>query len=525
MNFLLDVWREASQQPELEDAVDRIARLMSSHVPADAMLVRALDYQHSQIQTVAAGVSRSGSPMPRSSTPCTPEEFNQVLAWCRREQVAGASVDDRSGVMKLLAPADVRGEWLAGPLMREGHPIGVMLLLSRGPRSFEPRHHPMVEAVLEPVSVALANNFRHHELARLREAVEAENRALLSRLDRDAVSDMIVGSDAGLKSVMERIDQVAPTDAPVLILGETGSGKEVLARAIHSRSKRADGPVVRVNCGALPPGLIDSELFGHERGSFTGAMNVRKGWFERADGGTLFLDEIGELPLDAQVRLLRILQDGTFERIGAHKPLKVDVRIVAATHRDLQEMVAQGSFREDLWYRISVFPISLPPLRERIEDIVPLAAHFASRAGKRLGGAPLTLSMEDIDLLVSYPWPGNVRELATVIERAAILGNGKALRLAGALGPVTRRTGRMTPKEWEGRAAASAAVNESMSLDHAMKAHIVQALRATEGRIEGVHGAAARLGINPHTLRARMRKLGISWARFRKPQRRPASRS
>ncbi len=515
MNFLLDVWREASQQPELEDAVDRIARLMSSHVPADAMLVRALDYQHSQIQTVAAGLSRSGSPLPRSSTTCTPEEFNQVLAWCRREQVAGGSVDDRSGVMKLLAPADVRGEWLAGPLMRDGHPIGVLLLLSRGPRAFEPRHHPMVEAILEPVSVALANNFRHHELARLREAVEAENRALLSRLDRDAVSDMIVGSDAGLKSVMERIDQVAPTDAPVLILGETGSGKEVLARAIHSRSKRADGPVVRVNCGALPPGLIDSELFGHERGSFTGAMNVRKGWFERADGGTLFLDEIGELPLDAQVRLLRILQDGTFERIGAHKPLKVDVRIVAATHRDLQEMVVQGTFREDLWYRISVFPVYLPPLRERIEDIVPLAAHFASRAGKRLGGAPLTLSMEDIDLLVSYPWPGNVRELATVIERAAILGNGKALRLSGALGPVTRRTGRMTPKEWEGRAAASAAVNESMSLDHAMKTHIVQALRATEGRIEGAHGAAARLGINPHTLRARMRKLGINWTRFR----------
>src|SRR6185503_13651328 len=242
---------------------------------------------------------------------------------------------------------------------------------------FEPRHHPMVEAILEPVSVALANNFRHHELARLREAVEAENRALLSRLDRDAVSDTIVGSDAGLKSVMERIDQVAPTDAPVLILGETGSGKEVLARAIHSRSKRADGPVVRVNCGALPPGLIDSELFGHERGSFTGAMNVRKGWFERADGGTLFLDEIGELPLDAQVRLLRVLQDGVFERVGGSRALKVDVRVIAATHRDLAQMVRTGTFREDLWYRLGVFPIRLPPLRERIEDIPALASHFA----------------------------------------------------------------------------------------------------------------------------------------------------
>ena len=199
------------------------------------------------------------------------------------------------------------------------------------------------------------------------------------------MTDAIVGADAGLREVMERIDQVAPTDVPVLILGETGSGKEVLARAIHQRSRRGAGPVVRVNCGALPPGLIDSELFGHERGSFTGATSVRKGWFERADGGTLFLDEVAELPLDAQVRLLRILQDGTFERVGGHKSLKVDVRIVAATHRDLRAMVSQGTFREDLWYRISVFPVDLPPLRERIEDIPPLAAHFASRAGKRLG--------------------------------------------------------------------------------------------------------------------------------------------
>jgi transcriptional regulator with GAF, ATPase, and Fis domain len=246
-------------------------------------------------------------------------------------------------------------------------------------------------------------------------------------------------------------------------------------------------------------------------------VNVRKGWFERADGGTLFLDEIGELPLDAQVRLLRILQDGTFERIGGPKPLKVDVRIVAATHRDLQAMVAEGKFREDLWYRISVFPIDLPPLRDRIEDIAPLAAHFASRAGRRLGGAPLTLSMEDIELLASYPWPGNVRELAAVIERAAILGNGRGLRLRAALGPVSVKTGRMAPKDWAKRSAAAASFAESITLDAAMKAHIIHALQATHGRIEGRFGAATRLGVNAHTLRARMRKLGIDWGRFRKP--------
>ena len=467
MNFLLDVWREASQQPELEDAVDRIARLMSSHVPADAMLVRALDYQHSQIQTVAAGLSRAGSPMPRSSTPCTPEEFNQVLAWCRREQVAGASGDDRSGVMKLLAPADVRGEWLAGPLMREGHPIGVMLLLSRGLRSFEPRHHPMVEAILEPVSVALANNFRHHELARLREAVEAENRALLSRLDRDAVSDTIVGSDAGLKSVMERIDQVAPTDAPVLILGETGSGKEVLARAIHSRSKRADGPVVRVNCGALPPGLIDSELFGHERGSFTGADRMHRGYYERANRGTLFLDEITEMPAELQVKLLRVLETGKVTRIGGNESFSADVRVIAATNRKPEEAVAKGKLRDDLLYRLNVFPIALPPLRDRREDVDLLAEHFLALLNKEHDTSK-EFTRPALNRLRSHHWPGNVRELRNLVHRAFILaedhigldclplgvqesaGSSLALKVGTSLGEAERRLILATLEECEG---------------------------------------------------------------------------
>jgi hydrogenase-4 transcriptional activator len=337
------------------------------------------------------------------------------------------------------------------------------------------------------------------------------------------LNKVIIGESAGLALVMERVAQVALTAAPVLILGETGSGKEVIARAVHSRSQRPMGPVVRVNCGAIPPDLIDSELFGHERGSFTGATATRKGWFERADGGTLFLDEIGELPLAAQVRLLRVLQDGTLERVGGHQTITVDVRIVAATHRHLETMVAEGRFREDLWYRLSVFPIRLPSLREHMEDLPALATHFAERAGRRLGGSGLTVSCEDLDLLRSYSWPGNVRELAAIIERASILGNGTRLEIAAALGdfatslasrpPAAKSQVTRTPPS-----TANAEPNELQSiltLDAAMAQHIRRALQACHGRVEGQFGAAKVLGINPHTLRARMRKLGVEWSQFR----------
>jgi transcriptional regulator with GAF, ATPase, and Fis domain len=316
---------------------------------------------------------------------------------------------------------------------------------------------------------------------------------------------------------MARVAQVAPTDVPVLLLGETGSGKEVVAREIHRRSARAAGPVVRINCGAIPPGLIDSELFGHERGSFTGAVAARAGWFERADGGTLFLDEIGELAADAQVRLLRVVQDGTFERVGGARTYRADVRIVAATHRDLFSMVRAGTFREDLWYRIGVFPVPIPSLRERPQDIPALAAHFAWRAGQRLTGAPLAPTPADIDLLVSYSWPGNVRELAAVIERATILGGGHALAIAAALGGATQAATRVTSAPFHAASAqrSTGSEREFPTLDVAMSRHIEGALQVTRGKIEGPAGAAALLGINPHTLRARMRKLGIDWSRHR----------
>ena len=314
--------------------------------------------------------------------------------------------------------------------------------------------------------------------------------------------DQIVGSDAGLREVMRQVEQVAPTDAPVLVLGETGAGKEVVARAIHQRSSRAGGPFHRVNCGAIPAELVDSELFGHERGSFTGALAQRAGWFERAHGGTLFLDEIGELPLAAQVRLLRVLQDGELERVGGSQPVRVDLRVVAATHRDLAAMVRRGQFREDLWYRIHVFAIRLPPLRQRRADLAALAQHFATRAGARLGVPALTVTAADVALLAGYDWPGNVRELAAVIERAAILGGGARLELVTALGGAA-------PPE------LPATADTFPTLDEAMRAHIERALVRTRGRIEGRGGAAQLLGVHANTLRSRMQKLGVRWDRYR----------
>ncbi|HND53297.1 MAG TPA: sigma-54 dependent transcriptional regulator [Pirellulaceae bacterium] len=426
----------------------------------------------------------------------------------------------------------------------------------------------MLRLLLEPFSAALENDVRLHELAALREAAEADRRSLLTRLGRQEFNEQVVGAETGLKLVMQRVELVAQSDVPVLILGETGTGKEVVSRAIHVRSPRSAAPFIRVNCGAIPPELIDSQLFGHERGSFTGAADQRKGWFERADGGTLFLDEIGELPLPAQVRLLRVLQEHQIERVGGQQTLHVDVRIIAATHRDLASMVKAGTFREDLWYRINVFPILLPRLCERNEDIPALARHFAHRAAVRFGLPEVEPTVADLQLLMSYKWPGNIRELGAVIDRAAILGNGRSLEVAQALGlsqrvpppvpvepsnlptmyevipeaaqPLVPATPATVPLPSYLSAGARSATTNGIdpastgvqaaslaspaigggsaaigTLDDAMKLHIERALIATRGKIEGRRGAAALLGINPHTLRARMRKLQLDWSRFR----------
>src|SRR5262245_58281201 len=326
--------------------------------------------------------------------------------------------------------------------------------------------------------------------------------------DLRAGEERLIGGDTGLAAVMTRARIVSRSTAPVLLFGETGTGKEIIARAIHEHSPFRSGPFRRVNCGAIPSELIDSELFGHEQGAFTGAVTRRKGWFEQADGGTLFLDEVGELAPAAQVRLLRVVQESELVRVGGERPIKVNVRIVAATHRDLPSLVEQQVFREDLYYRLSVFPIVIPPLRDRPSDIRAFAEYFAERAANRVGLKPVPVSEEDVQLLAEYQWPGNVREMAAVMDRAVLIGQGKTLSVAGALGQDARTS---TPF----RARADAAGARIAPLDVVIRQHIEAALEATNGRVEGVHGAARLLKINPHTLRARMRKLKIDWRQYR----------
>ena len=306
----------------------------------------------------------------------------------------------------------------------------------------------------------------------------------------------IIGTSAALTRVLQEVELVALTDATVLIYGETGTGKELLARALHHLSPRRPHPFVPVNCAAIPPGLLESELFGHEKGAFTGAFTQRLGRFELANGGTLFLDEIGALPLELQPKLLRVLQEHAFERLGSSRTRRTNVRLVAATHRDLLAMVQQGTFREDLYYRLNIFPLTVPPLRERRDDIPVLVRHFAQHYAHQLHKDLASIPAEAMERLVHYDWPGNVRELQNVIERAMILSaNGILWPQVPARSPGVRR--------------ASPVPTMSETLDDAMRAHILDALRATNWVVAGPHGAAARLDLKRTTLISRMAKLGI----------------
>ncbi len=328
------------------------------------------------------------------------------------------------------------------------------------------------------------------EIEHLKKQLEADYTYLREEMKLSYNFEEIIGQSDALKCALYKIEQIAPTDATVLLLGETGVGKELFARAIHNASSRKERPLVKVNCAALPPTLIESELFGHEKGAFTGAQSKQVGRFELAHGTTIFLDEVGELPPALQAKLLRVLQDGEFERVGSSHTTRVNVRVIAATNRNLEEEVKQGGFREDLWYRLNVFPITVPPLRVRTEDIPLIAIFFINKFAKRFGKSIKTVPHKVLRALKNYPWPGNVRELENVIERSVIISQGPLLTI-DLPGP------------------QHAAVDEGRKMEEVERNYVLKVLKETHWKIEGINGAAQVLGLNPGTLRSRMKKLGI----------------
>jgi len=380
------------------------------------------------------------------------------------------------------------------PLVTRGRSIGAVTVGSLHPLDYSDADADFLMEMANQVAIAVENMQLHEETAAMKARFEAEAVYLQEEIKTEHNFEEIIGQSAPLRELLEKVEQVAPTDTTVLISGETGTGKELLARAVHDRSRRKDRPLVKVNCGSIPVGLVESELFGHEKGAFTGALQQRVGRFELAHGGTIFLDEVTELPVETQVKLLRALQEGEFERVGSSKTIKVDVRVIAATNRNLSELLRAGGLRADLFYRLSVFPLEAPPLRARKGDIPLLVNFFLSRYGKKIGKEVRGVAQKSMENLIRYDWPGNIRELQNVIERAVILARGPVVdidesQLAGPDG-----------------AAETATLD---TLENNERRHILRALNETHWVIHGKKGAAELLGINPSTLRSRMEKLAI----------------
>jgi len=378
------------------------------------------------------------------------------------------------------------------PLITHDRVLGTISLASLRDAAFQQGDVDLLVQVAGQVAIAVENALAFQEIAELKNKLAQEKLYLEDEIRSEMNFDEIVGESSSLRSVLKQVETVAPTDSTVLITGETGTGKELIARAIHNLSPRRERTFVKVNCAAIPTGLLESELFGHERGAFTGAITQRIGRFELANGGTIFLDEVGDIPLELQPKLLRVLQEQEFERLGSTHTIHVDIRLVAATNRDLAEMVAARTFRTDLYYRLRVFPLIMPPLRERQQDIPALVRYFVEKYARRMNRAVETIPAETLDLLVRYPWPGNIRELENLIERAVIVSPGPILRVP--LGEL--------------KVPAEPAV-ENVTLREAEREHILRALEATNWVLAGPRGAAARLGVKRTTLQSRMRKLGV----------------
>jgi formate hydrogenlyase transcriptional activator len=403
---------------------------------------------------------------------------------------------ERSGLDHRIASAAGVQTLCMLPLLRGSRVLGVLCLVRTERNAFTESDLEFLSQIAGQVAIAIDNAFAYRQITELKDKLNQEKLYFEDELRSEMNFQEIIGNSTVLLRVLKQVEAVAPTGSTVLIYGETGTGKELIARAVHNLSQRQSNPFVKLNCAAIPTGLLESELFGHERGAFTGAVSQRIGRFELASQGTIFLDEVAEIPLELQPKLLRVLQEREFERLGGSRTIRTNARLIAATNRDLPTMVAEQKFRSDLFYRVNVFPVHVPPLRERTEDIPFLVRHFAQYFAFNMGKQIDSISSETMTALVRYPWPGNIRELQNVIERAVILSRGPVLKVA--LSDLKMRT------------AELGQVNGSSTLEEVERRHILAVLEQTNWVFAGPNGAAARLGLKRPTLQFRMQKLGIS---------------
>lgn len=496
LSLVLEINNAVVSHLELRKLLKAISGCLGRVIPHDLAWFCLYDPTTHQLQTHALDFpsqqdfTEAGDPIPLEGTP-------EGLAFTTQQTVLIRSLDLSEFPAEIIRRGAAAGlkSGCAVPLISHGRGLGTLSVVSKQEGAFTDDDAKLLSWIGAQVALATANSMAYQEISSLRDKLAKEKLYLEEEIQTEYDFEEIVGDSRALKLLLKEIQTVAATDSTVLILGETGSGKELVARALHNRSDRRERTFVKLNCAAIPTGLLESELFGHERGAFTGAIAAKIGRFELADRGTIFLDEVGEIPLELQVKLLRVLQEQEFERLGSTRTIRVTVRVIAATNRDLGRMVEEQAFRSDLYYRLKVFPVTVPPLRERVEDIPLLVRHFAQKFAQRMKKRIETIPSEAMQALQTYHWPGNVRELENFIERAVILTQGPDLVVSLA--------------ELK-RAPSHTTQSGTTTLEQAEREHILRSLRETNWTIGGPSGAAARLGIKRTTLQSKMQKLNIS---------------
>jgi formate hydrogenlyase transcriptional activator len=493
LQVLLEITNVLVSELDIRELFPSITACLRRVMPSDYSSLALLDKSGDVLQNYALVFEGDPDIIPQGTTVRLEETPAGGAVATRRPIILNTNELVRfvSPVAQRLAAAGLKSLCCI-PLITRNRVLGTLNVGSMKENAFAPPDIDFLTQVAAQAAIAIENATAFQEIAQLKDQLAEEKLYLQDEIRTEQNFGEIIGEDPGFRKILEQVATVAPTDASVLILGETGTGKELIARAIHDLSGRRERTFVKLNCAAIPTGLLESELFGHERGAFTGAIAQKVGRFELANKGTLFLDEVGDIPLELQPKLLRALQEHEFERLGGVKTIKVDVRLVAATNRDLAEMIANREFRSDLYYRLSVFPLSLPPLRERTADIPKLVRYFTHKYARRMNKRVESISTETMDALAAYGWPGNVRELENLIERAVILTRGTSLEIP--LAELRVKSDMATP----------------VTLEDAERDHIRRVLEQSDGVVGGPNGAAARLGMKRTTLQSKMKKLGIS---------------